>query len=117
MMVSFTGLVGAILLIQSPPSSSFVWVAAGLFGFCMGAFGTLFTLLIQDNFGLRSFGSITGISHASGAATMAIGPLIGGIVFDTTGSYSLAFIIVAALMATGVLALTQALHRKGVVAE
>jgi MFS family permease len=105
MVTSFSGLTVAILLIQNPWSPTALWMTVPLFGLCMGAFGTLFTLIIQESFGLRSFGSITGVMSM---ATAAVGPLLGALAYDLTGDYRLAFIAVAAALASGALAMTQA---------
>jgi MFS family permease len=79
----------------------------------MGAFGALSVLVIQDNFGLKSYGSISGVMNVATAASFAIGPIVTGITFDITDSYRIAFATVAAAEALGVVLLSQALRRKG----
>ncbi|MDA0770777.1 MAG: MFS transporter [Chloroflexi bacterium] len=107
MLISFSGLTVAIILMRDLPAYHLIWLVAPIFGLCMGSFGTLVTLATQDNFGLRSFGSITGALNAATVFAFALGPLLGGASFDVTGSYGTAFIAVAAMIAFGLLMVTQ----------
>ena len=50
------------------------------------------TVLISDIFGFRNLGAIMGAITCGWAMGSAIGPALGGSVFDLTGSYSLAFL-------------------------
>lgn len=112
MMLSFSGL-GAVSLIMGTTGSSLImWPSVPLFGLFMGAFGTLSVLLVQDNFGLRYYGSISGAMNVVTAISFAVGPLVVGISFDATESYRVAFAIVAAAMALGVILLSQAPPRR-----
>lgn len=108
MLVSFSGLTVAIILMRDPPTYHLVWLIAPMFGLCMGSFGTLVTLVTQDNFGLSNFGSITGVLNAATVFAFALGPILGGASFDITGSYGTAFVAVAAMIAFGLLLVTQA---------
>jgi MFS family permease len=113
MMVSFSGL-GVVSLVMGTTGSTWIlWPCVPLFGLCMGAFGALSVLVIQDNFGLKSYGSISGVMNVATAASFAIGPIVTGITFDITDSYRIAFATVAAAEALGVVLLSQALRRKG----
>lgn len=107
MAVSLSGQIVFALLIAAVPTSPAVWVTVPLFGLFMGAHGVLATLIIQENFGLKSFGSISGLANIAGVIPMAVGPIIAGRAFDTTGSYGPAFVVVAVLFAIAVASLTQ----------
>ena len=107
MMISLSGQMTFALLIAAFPSQPAVWLTVPLFGLFMGAHGALATLIIQENFGLRSFGSISGIANMPTVLPMAVGPIIAGRAFDSTGSYSTAFVTVAVLFAIAVGSLTQ----------
>ena len=114
MMVSFAGL-GVVSLVMGTTGSTWIlWPCVPLFGLCMGAFGALSVLVIQDNFGLRSYGSISGVMNVASAASFAVGPLVTGITFDMTDSYRVAFITVGTAMALGVILLSQAPRRRAV---
>lgn len=71
------------------------WVFALLFGYGWGGLGAQITLLVGDIFGLRSIGANMGTLTSSWNIGAAIGPAIGGLVFDITGNYSAAFAIAA----------------------
>ena len=71
------------------------YVVGLVFGYGWGGLNTEIVLLISDIFGLRGIGSIMGATMAGFNFGSAIGPAIGGIVFDATGSYSPAFAFAA----------------------
>jgi MFS family permease len=54
--------------------------------------------LLADYFGRQSYGSLVGITMTLTAGFSIIGPVFTGLVFDITGSYRPAFIIVGLLM-------------------
>ena len=107
MMVSFSVTIVGIALMLNPGSIALVWVSSALFGFGMGAFGPLYTLVVQDNFGLRSYGAISGLLSLTSGVTFAAGPILGGLTYDLTDTYWPAFGGVAAVIGVGVLLLTQ----------
>ena len=49
-------------------------------------------------FGRESYPLIAGYTHPINSIITAIGPLLAGLIYDSTGSYMLAFIIAAALI-------------------
>ena len=69
-----------------------------LFGFLWGGSGTVTTVLIGDIFGTYSLGSIMGIMSSGWALGAALGPALGGVIFDTTGHYFPAFATGAATL-------------------
>jgi MFS family permease len=107
MMVSFSVTIVGIVLMLDPGPIVLVWVSSALFGFGMGAFGPLYTLVVQDNFGLRSYGAISGLLSLTSGVTFAAGPILGGLTYDLTDTYWPAFVGVAAVIGLGVLLLTQ----------
>ena len=82
-------------------------VTVPLFGLHMGAYGALVPLIVQDNFGLRHFGRISGLVSMATVLPYAVGPLMAGASVDISGSYGPAFFGAAVLFATGIGALTQ----------
>lgn len=92
----------ALALLVAPQA---LLLAAPAFGFFMGGFGVLQTLLVQEFFGLRHFGSIMGLLNAGTVFSAGLGPLLAGLSFDLSGSYAAAFIIVAALFLIAAVAL------------
>jgi OFA family oxalate/formate antiporter-like MFS transporter len=62
-------------------------------GYGWGGLNTQVLLLVSDIFGTRGMGAIVGTTTIGFNFGSAIGPMVGGIVFDATRSYSLAFIV------------------------
>ncbi|UCG66978.1 MAG: MFS transporter, partial [Deltaproteobacteria bacterium] len=73
-----------------------------VYGFTFGGFDVAVTALIADIFGVHSLGAITGVLVVGWGIGAAIGPAVGGLVFDVTEKYLTAFIIgaLAMMMAT-----------------
>jgi sugar phosphate permease len=78
-----------------------LYLFAAVYGFSHGGFFTLISPLIAGLFGTRSQGSILGIVIFSGTLGGSIGMTLSGYIFDVTGSYSLAFIILLILIVLG----------------
>ncbi|MGE3960592.1 MAG: MFS transporter [Dehalococcoidia bacterium] len=72
-----------------------------LHGTAWGTRGPLMQAIRADYFGRSSFGMIMGISSLIVMLGTTLGPLIAGILYDRTGSYELAFTIIAAIAAFG----------------
>ena len=66
--------------------SAFYAVAA-LFGFIYAGVMPLYAVLARENFPLRMMGTIIGGTTMAGSLGMAIGPLAGGLIFDTFAGY------------------------------
>ena len=71
---------------------------AVVYGFAYGGFDSPVTAMIGDIFGLRSIGIIMGVLGISFGIGAAIGPALGGLIFDSSRSYFLAFLIGAGAM-------------------
>ncbi len=74
------------------------YLFAVLAGISWGSLGTIITVLVGDIFGVRSIGAIMGTLLAGWSAGAAIGPSMGGFIFDVTNNYSLAFLAGAVAM-------------------
>jgi OFA family oxalate/formate antiporter-like MFS transporter len=57
--------------------------------------------VLSEIFGMRSLGELIGISSAAGTLISALAPYAAGALFDATGTYSLAFLSIALLLAAG----------------
>ena len=71
------------------------------FGFAYGGIQVLFSPLVAELFGTRSHGVILATGALVGSIGAAVGPIVAGYIFDSLGSYSLAFILCAMLAFTG----------------
>ena len=107
MMLCLAGQAFFIMLTVAYPSQPFVWISVPLFGLCMGGYGVLWALIVQETFGVKYFGSISGLISVPTVVSLVGGPLLAGASFDITGSYGPAFIIVAVMFAVAILMLTQ----------
>ena len=81
-----------IILLWSGVVGGLAFVAAVLVGLGQGAEFDILPYAISRYFGLRAFGEIYGSIFAAVTLGGAIGPLVMGVSFDATGSYSLALI-------------------------
>jgi len=63
------------------------YAAAAVFGFTYAGVMPLYAVIIRENFPLRMMGTIIGGTAMAGSLGMATGPVLGGWIFDTTGSY------------------------------
>ena len=74
-----------------------LWVGCFIYGLGFGAFGALIPLIIVEQFGMKNLGSLMGINLMLTSITMAIGPLVAGMIHDQTGSYRNAFLGISIL--------------------
>jgi MFS family permease len=72
-------------------SAFWVYFMAALFGLAYGGIAPQLPLLTAQFFGLSSLGSILGALIFSGAVGGALGPLLGGTIFDLSRSYGWSF--------------------------
>jgi MFS family permease len=73
-------------------SISEFYAVAALFGFTYAGVMPLYSVIARENFPLRMMGVIIGGTAMAGSLGMATGPLLGGWIFDTTGSYGWLYI-------------------------
>ena len=107
LMLTLTGQCLAVLLMVVEPSHPLVWVSVSMYGLFMGSFGVLSTLIVQEAYGLRYFGSISGMAGMASVVSMVLGPVLAGASADITGGYGLAFVGIAAMFVVAALALSQ----------
>ena len=70
---------------------SFYTVAA-LFGFTYAGVMPLFAVIARENFPLRMMGTVIGGTTTASSLGMALGPVLGGLIYDTFSSYAWLFI-------------------------
>ena len=91
LLISFILLAGAFIALSVSGTVGMLYVFAVLYGFFFGV-GLLLAPITAEYFGLASLGVITGAINFATNIGGAIGPTLAGYIFDTTGSYRLAFI-------------------------
>ncbi|MCE2456188.1 MAG: MFS transporter [Dehalococcoidia bacterium] len=111
LMLNFVGQAVFLLAMIRADNPMVMWTAVPVLGIFNGAFGALFQLVVQDAFGIRYFGSIMGLINFATLVSFFFGPILAGVSYDITGSYTLAFLAVSGMFATAALALTQAKPR------
>jgi len=75
-----------------------LYLFAAVYGFAYGGFDTATFALASDIFGQNSLGIIMGALAIGWGIGAAIGPAVGGFIFDVGGSYTVAFLIGALAM-------------------
>ena len=100
--IAFGGFAGA----QALPG---LFLSAAAFGYSYGTISTLFPAIVGDFFGRAAAGALVGFLFMLAGSMAAWGPLGAGAIYDATGSYTVAFLLAAALnaVALGLLAATR----------
>jgi sugar phosphate permease len=80
------------------------FLAAGLFGFGIGAMLTLLPVAWADYFGRANYGAIRGLALSTQVLAQASGPLLSGALYDWTGTYEISLHVFAALSALSIVA-------------
>jgi MFS family permease len=86
------------LVLLSVPSALGLWLFAAVVGFSWVATASLSSTLTADVYGLKALGTITGVSFLFHQVGGLAGVLLGGFLYDLTGSYTLPFAIVGATL-------------------
>lgn len=73
------------------------YAIAALFGFIYAGIMPLYSVLVRENFPMKMMGTIMGGIGMAGSLGMATGPVLGGWIFDRTGSYGGLYITCFAL--------------------
>ncbi len=74
------------------------YLYALVFGLAWGGMAPATAAIIGETFGLGRMGAILGILDAGFNIGAAVGPVIGGVIFDLKGDYSLSFLLGVGLM-------------------
>jgi MFS family permease len=68
------------------------YVVAALFGFTYAGVMPLFAVIARENYPLRMMGTVIGGTTTASSLGMALGPVVGGLIYDTFSSYAWLFI-------------------------
>ena len=109
------------LLIQALAAGSFVfarrpeefYAVAAVFGFAYGGVMPLYAVIAREYFGQQIMGTVLGAAAMVSSLGMALGPSLGGWIFDTAGSYTWLYIGSFAV-GLGAVAIAFAFPRSGV---
>jgi MFS family permease len=88
-----------LLLLSITPRSpgAMLWIYALTHGLGAGSWLPTMSMLVSTSFGLASYGAIFGTASFVQCIGTATGPLIAGLVYDVTGTYTPVFITFASL--------------------
>jgi len=113
--ISFVIMTISFILVLLINEAWVLFLFVGVLGFACGGMQVLFSPIIAELFGLSSHGVILATAAFIGGIGAAVGPVLAGYVFDTTNSYSLAFIICLVLAAIAIILalLLRPLRREG----
>lgn len=89
----------ALLQVEGSSSMALVWTYSLLMGFGAGSWLPTVSMLTSTSFGLAHFGAIFGMISLFLNFGIAVGPLVGGLIYDSLGSYKWAFVLYASLYA------------------
>lgn len=82
----------ALVVLLKATNVTMLYIYSFLIGVNIGGVIPILPGLISDYFGKKYFGSIYGASYFIFLLGMAIGPVYGGWIFDSTGSYSISIL-------------------------
>lgn len=93
----------AVALFLLVPTSSLwaFYVLAALLGFCFSASTPVRQAMAPPLFGLRSIGAVLGFAYLAWSIGALAGPFLGGLIYDLTHSYDLAFVLGGVLLLIG----------------
>ncbi len=78
-----------------------LYIFAVLFGFAYGGLVSLESPLVANLFGMKAHGALLGLVHFGATIGGAASPLLAGRIFDATGSYQIAFLVVTGFIIAG----------------
>ncbi|MEJ5358586.1 MAG: MFS transporter [Desulfobacterales bacterium] len=97
MHLGFGLLLGGLLWLQFSDRPAMLYLFGAVYGLAHGTFFTAISPLAAEWFGIRFHGTVFGIVACFGTTGGAVGPILAGHLFDVTGSYRLAFLMMTAL--------------------
>ena len=101
LLFSFGVLIMALIWLQFAHNAWMLFVFAVMYGFAHGAFFTVMSPTVAEFFGIDSHGLIFGMILFCGTIGGSLGPIVAGLIFDLTGSYRTAFILLAIMALIG----------------
>jgi|TARA_B100001741_G_scaffold60724_1_gene47753 MFS family permease len=93
-------LAGSLLIVSSIfyKNPLLIWIGLTLYGTGWGGLYTLIQLLVADLFGLIAIGKIMGVINIIDTIGGGLGPIITAVIYDSTQSYLLPFLVISALL-------------------
>ena len=98
---SFVLQICAFIILLTTRNPILIYLYAVLFGISGGAIVVAFPTIVGEYFGRTSYAQIMGFALTVGIVGESIGPVVAGIIYDTTTAYTLAFMLVTAVSLLG----------------
>ena len=98
---SFVVQLCSFIILLTTENPVLIYLYAVLFGISGGAIVASFPSIVGEYFGRTSFAQIMGFVLPLGIAGESIGPVVAGIIYDTTTTYTLAFVLMTAVSLLG----------------
>ncbi len=95
----------AVAILAFATSLTEVMIFATIFGVAFGTRGTMMTVLRAEVFGRTNFSRLAGLMDPISSVSVLMSPIFAGFVFDSSGSYKLALIVLALVNALGAILL------------
>lgn len=99
----FIILITSFLILQFAGNAPMLFVFAVIYGFAHGAIFTVISPTIAEYFGMRSHGQLFGTVLFVGTLGGTIGPIVTGYIFDITGTYRIAFMVLTLCAVLGLI--------------
>jgi MFS family permease len=108
--IGLVGSAGGMVILMFTSTFAMGVVFAAFYGLSFGLMITSQQVVFADFYGRESLGAIRGASLPLFMVLQAFGPIVGGLFYDTTGSYEGAFILFAAgyVIAAGLMFIARA---------
>lgn len=90
-----------LMLLQSTTDYSLLLIAGVLLGFGLGTEYGVLPYFLSRYFGVKHYGAISGVVYSVIVLTQGLTPFLMGLVFDVTGSYDMAVLVIAAGLLLG----------------
>ena len=100
-MICFFVLLSSLVWLQVAGKAWMLFLFAVVYGFAHGGLFTVVSPTVAELFGTGSHGVLFGIVLLSGNIGGATSPILAGHIFDVTGSYRLAFLMLCIAAAIG----------------
>ena len=101
LIICFIILIGSLGWLQVADSAWMLFTFAVIYGFAHGGLFTVMSPTVAELFGTGSHGLLFGMVLFSGTVGGSVGPLMTGYIFDLTGSYQAAFVVLIVLAIMG----------------
>ena len=102
-MVTFLLLFLSVVFLQLLPGPNWLFAFALVYGIGHGGFFAIASPSVAEYFGTRSHGVIFGIVMFTGSIGGTLGPWLTGWLYDSTGTYDIAFLLVTGFSVFGFL--------------